>query len=74
MVQGDHSGCAKPSIDIKTKVYFSTWASYKNGTFVLMSAGGLNQCDVSPSKISQVDLASSYTVVYTEARFYDPWI
>ena len=26
-LQGDHSGCVKPPVDINTKVVFSTWAS-----------------------------------------------
>ena len=42
-VQGDHSGCAS-----KQKLRFSTWASYDNGTFVLMSTGGLAEPEWSP--------------------------
>ena len=49
-VQGDTSCWSKPPVDIKTKVMF--WPGQvragQNGTFVLMSMGGLNQRDVSP--------------------------
>ena len=31
----------------------STWATYRNGTFVLMSTGGLNQSDWSPCTLQQ---------------------
>ena len=47
-VQGDHSGCVKPTIDNKKRLRFSRWASYKNGTFVLMSTEGLTQPEWSP--------------------------
>ena len=49
-VQGDTSRCAKPPVDIKTKV--PLWPGQarpgQNRTFVLMSTGGLNQGDISP--------------------------
>ena len=43
-VQGDTSGCAKPSVDIKIKVLF--WP--RLATFILISTGGFAQRDVSP--------------------------
>ena len=42
-IQGDHSCCAKPPVDSKTKLRFSTWASY-----YMMSTGGLAQPEWSP--------------------------
>ena len=43
-VQGNNSGCVKPLVDTKTNVAFK----YKLLIFVLMSTGGLSQCNVSP--------------------------
>ena len=39
-----------PNLPVTTqqRLRFSTWASYRNRTFVSMSMGGLDQCDVSP--------------------------
>ena len=37
-LQGDTSRCAKPSIDVKTKVLF--WPGLARGTYVLKSTGG----------------------------------
>ena len=49
-VQGDHSACAKPPVDFKTKV--PLWPVQvrpgQSGTFVLKSIGGFTQHDVSP--------------------------
>ena len=46
-VQGDHSACSKPPVDIKSKVPF--WPVQARPDHVdLMSMGGLNQPDVSP--------------------------
>ena len=47
-IQGVHSGCAKPPVDIKTKVCFRIKPVYYNRTFVLMSMGGLAQPEWSP--------------------------
>ena len=47
-LQGDHSGCAKPHVDTKNILRFCTWASSVNGTFVLMSTGGLTRPEWPP--------------------------
>ena len=39
----------------KLRLRFSKWASYYNGTFVLMSTEGLKQRDVSPCRESIVN-------------------
>ena len=49
-LQGDHSACAKPLVDFKTKVLLwlgLPWLG-QNGTFVLKSTGGFVQAEWSP--------------------------
>ena len=50
IVQGDHSACAKPPVDFKTKV--PLWPGQarpsQSRTFVLKSAGGFAQAEWSP--------------------------
>ena len=49
-LQGDHSGCVEPPVDIKTNILFQYEAHVlkHNLCFVLASTGGLAQYEWSP--------------------------
>ena len=68
LIQGDHSSCAKPHVDFKSKV--PLWPGQVRSTVALWAGGPVYLC--SSAAVASLPAQAGSSVVYTAAGFEGP--